>query len=222
MARHLRERLHALVLDLQLALAYLRGPLQRFEVRLLACRDGDLRAFVGPRLCARQQTVAGDQFADLVVRHPLLTQRFDAGLAAEELLAERLALHLVELRLKPLLGGFPVVVDDSARRDHARGEQRVGIQARQIQRRDRPRQRHDPVGQRVGRERPRDPQRNFAELRQPVGVLFQPADHLAERPDERGELVLELRADVLPQVVELAPERRELAFGGLRPRGAGK
>jgi len=154
----------ALALYIKLLLPDLGRPLQRFEVWFTAGFDGDPRAFVGPRLLAGQQTVAGDQFADLVVGHALLAKGVNAGPAAQKLIAQRLPLHLVEAGLKLILGVLPLRVDAEARADHAHREQCVWVKARELERGDRLRERHDPVGQGVGSQHCRHPQRCLAEL----------------------------------------------------------
>jgi hypothetical protein len=148
----------------------------------------------------------------------LLAQGVDARPAAQQFFSQRLPLHLVEASLKLILRVLPLRVDGKARADDADRKQRIRVDARELERGDGLRQRHNFVGQGVGRQDARNPQRHFAELLEQVSILPQPTDQPAQVADERLEVILELRADVLTQVVELAAQRAELAFDGLRGR----
>ncbi|MGH9721123.1 MAG: hypothetical protein ACRD8O_12990 [Bryobacteraceae bacterium] len=167
-------------------------------------------------MLARKDLLSGNEFPDLVVRHPLLAQFRDTRLASGKLLAEGLLLHLVEAGLESFLRVLPVVVDDGARRDDAGGKQSVGVQTGESQRGDGRRQRHDLVGERVRNKDARDPQGYLAEFLQQVGVLAEPADQAAQTADHRLQVILELGPNVFPKIVELAPHRPQLAFDRLR------
>ena len=80
------------LLVLPLALLNLDGELQRLRIGLAGAADLDLgqaRAQLAPRrLFAGDHLPAGDEFADLVVRHPAFPEVVDLGLAGEDVLAE--------------------------------------------------------------------------------------------------------------------------------------
>ena len=127
---------------------------------------------------------AGDQFADLVVRHAALPEVVNLDLAGADVLAERVRLHLLVARVHPLLHVGVLFVNHRARADDAaRQEERRVDCHREVQRalRERPR-----LGRRRdGRHDADQDERPLSELLDGVGVVAEPANDALQEADDQ-------------------------------------
>ena len=161
------------LLVLPLPLLNLDGELQRLRIGLARAADLELDPGVEPfEGLARSELPAGDQLADLVVRHAALPEVVNLDLAGANVLAEGVRLHLLVAGVHPLLHVGVLFVNNRARADDAARQQEGRVDChREVERalRERPR-----LGRRRDRGDDADQhQRALAELLDGVGVVLE-------------------------------------------------
>jgi len=97
---------------LDLALADLGGPLQALEIRRSFKPElgpGDLKTFL-----AGQGPPAGDELAQLLIRHPAPAQLIQADLAGQQLHPQGAPFEIREASLYLILATLPLCIDGQA------------------------------------------------------------------------------------------------------------